>query len=121
MEGELTMAEPITITNLNHLNALVAEKVMGLELFQRKMPGSDRFPPRFYNTGLVYAEIPDYSRDMNAAIEVARAHSLHVFFWEDCVVSAPNWRIAHQSPASAICLAALRCEGIEVVLKLEGE
>lgn len=87
------MPEPITITTTRQLDALVAEKV-----FQRTYDD----------------DLPSYSTSMNAAVEILKINETVA---RQCSEGA--WVLTKNAPLE-ICLAALRCEGVEAELKLEG-
>lgn len=115
----------ITVTSLQQLNALVARHVMSLNVDRISDPGS---VPAFALIDGRFIPVPNYSTDLNAAVEVgikeafvvSLGSTTSVWYDESDVGMIDCEPLAkHSSPAIAICIAALKCAGVDVELKLE--
>jgi hypothetical protein len=110
------------------LDALVAEKVMGLTVYPE---GRDHVGPCWSKGGFHEEQVPNYSTDIAAAWSVVEAftsgnvngHSCHssVRFgagnqsWNAWFAWGTERHEAHgESPMEAICLAALKAVGLSV-------
>lgn len=117
------MSESITVTSYQQLNALVAERVMGWtreKLVSRGIHIAD--------DGITLGTLcPQYSNDLNAAEKIANKLGLNITFeegtktvWKDeyeaGMLSDYEPLAIHQSTAIAICIAALKLQGIDINL-----
>lgn len=129
------MTDLITITNLPDLNALVAERVLGIEVFYAERSYAYYFAKSLGQNPLSKElrkkdnsnddwVLPRYSENIAAAWEIAENLRMQLKprggdgWWAS--VSSVNWIEADTAPL-AICLAALRSVGVEVDLKLGGD
>jgi hypothetical protein len=118
------MTEPVIVRSLRDLDALVAEKVMDWKPTP-DMPGYGRAPQR--PLSLIGQEYPEYSADISAAWQVIeklgknrQKASLQLIGVRWLVEFEHAARAAATAPL-AICLTALKNEGIDVQLELEGD
>ena len=112
------MTDLITITNLRELDALVAERVLKIEVFRANGEYYEDMPGKRL--------IPKYSSDIAATLPVV----VHCLSKDIELQILPikyigGWQINPADPSEnaiagtiAICLAALRSVGVEVDLKL---
>lgn len=111
------MLEPITVSSLSQLDALVAEKVLKIEVVNQI---------GYYRYRFINALIPNYSTDMEAAWVIAKKLRLSIKpfpnskWWvcSDCNDSKESEMVCETAPL-AICLVALKSVGVEVELSDE--
>lgn len=118
------MSEVVVITNLIQLDALVAERVLGLQV---RRDGNTYYCPKD-NGGFF---VPQFSSDMSAAwqvVEYLASNELTIEIAHKFQATGVNIRrqtkqpkemLVNKSAPIAICLAALRFLEVEVEL-LEG-
>lgn len=135
------MAEKVVVKGLADLDAMIAEKLMGWTLakgrnFYDRRVGATVTNKRGTLSGVALTEVPCYSTEIAAAWKVvARMRGEDKRFVLDAwgttetrdgemtpwIASFGGYTMGGDSAPMAISLAALRAEGVEVELRLEGE
>lgn len=135
MQGaEVIMSETITVTSHVQLNAIIAEKVMGWKWIQMenncKLMRNPEGKPAFalLEGGETYVsygvEGTRYSADLNAAGQLIRKCNLRVGWsswhgkYEAWDINDDRFHALADSIPIAICIAALKLQGVEVNLAL---
>lgn len=117
----LTRENILAMSNWRQLDALVAEKVMGLDMVEDTLPQLPKYyRPEYERT--IFTDVPLYSTEISAALEVLEKMRnnkiyLDIRIWPDEYQVLPHqdennklierWIVQRPSLPEAICKAAL--------------